>query len=92
MDEPDDMSSDGDDIDDADVDDGVLNFVGENLFVVQEATVCNNPLCSLSERGVRCCDVDLDAIKNKQKFEKNKKIEIEKKTQLNYYLLVIAMT
>lgn len=61
-DEPDDISSDGDDIDDdVDVDDGVLNFVGENLFVVQEVTVCNRPLCSLSERGVRCNVVDLDA-------------------------------
>lgn len=57
------MSSDGDDIDDADVDDGVLNFVGENLFVVQEVTVCKRPFCSMSERGVRCSDVDLDAVK-----------------------------
>lgn len=62
VDEPDDISSDGDDIeDDADVDDGVLNFVGENLFVVQEVTVCNRPLCSLRERGVRCNNVDLEA-------------------------------
>lgn len=44
--------------------DGVLKgaFVGENLLVVQEVTVCNRPLCSVSERGVRCSDVDLDAI------------------------------
>lgn len=62
MDEPDDMRSDGDDIDDADADDGVLNFAGENLLVVQEVTVCNRPFCSISERGVRCSDVDLDAI------------------------------
>lgn len=54
-DEADDMSSDEDAVD------GVLNLVGENLFVVQEVTVCNKPLCSLSERGVRCSDVDLDA-------------------------------
>lgn len=55
------MRSDGDDIDDADVDDGVPNFAGVNLFVVQEVTVCNRPFCSISERGVRCNDVDLDA-------------------------------
>lgn len=50
-----------DDSSDEDAVDGVLNVVGENLFVVQEATVCNRPLCSLSERGVRCSDVVLDA-------------------------------
>lgn len=54
-DEHDDIRSDEDAVD------GELNLVGENLFVVQEVTVCNRPLCSLSERGVRCSDVDLDA-------------------------------
>lgn len=55
-DEHNDVSSD-----DEDAVDGVLNFVGENLLTVQEVTVCNRPLCSVSERGVRCSDVDLDA-------------------------------
>lgn len=61
----------GDKIDDDDINsddntgvDGILNLLGENLLVVQEVTVCNRPLCSVSERGVRCCDVDLGAKMN----------------------------
>lgn len=50
-DPPDDIRSPEDDVD------GVLNLAGENLFVVQEVTVCNRPLCSFSERGVSCRDV-----------------------------------
>lgn len=50
-----------DEQDDDEAVDGVLNFDGENLLVVQEVTVCNRPLCSTSERGVRCSDVDLKA-------------------------------
>lgn len=53
---------DDDNSDDEDGVDGVLNFVGENLLIVHEVTVCNRPLCSFSERGVRCNDVDLDAV------------------------------
>lgn len=55
--------------------DGVLNLVGENLLVVHEVTVCNRPLCSLSERGVRCSDVDLDAGKLDTAQKKNKQNE-----------------
>lgn len=64
-DDADDMSSDDDAVD------GVLNLVGENLLVVHEVTVCNKPLCSMSERGVRCNDVDLDA-ENATKKKTNK--------------------
>lgn len=38
--------------DDVDVD-GVENLVGVEPFVVQIEIVCNSPLCSLSDRGVR---------------------------------------
>lgn len=36
--------------------DGVLNLVG-GIFDVHVVIVCNSPLCSLSDRGVRCDDV-----------------------------------
>lgn len=67
-------------MDDADVDDGVLNFVGENLFVVQEVTVCNKPSCSANDRGVRCRDVDLDAVGKEKRNHEN-----------SNYLIVIGM-
>lgn len=42
---------------DADDVDGVLNFSGENLLSVHDVTVCSKPLCSISERGVRCNEI-----------------------------------
>lgn len=41
-----DCNSDDDDVD------GVLNLAGDDPLVVQIEIVCNNPLCSLSDRGV----------------------------------------
>lgn len=42
---------------DADDVDGVLNVPGENLLSVHDVTVCSKPLCSISERGVRCTEI-----------------------------------
>lgn len=45
-----DCKSDDDDVD------GVLNLAG-GIFEVHVVIVCNSPLCSLSDLGVRCDDV-----------------------------------
>lgn len=45
----------------------MLNFPGENLLSVHVVTVCNKPLCSISERGVRCNDIVVGALKTKNK-------------------------